>query len=581
MLFLNRLSIICTLLSLFANLSAQNVSFDSGLDTLVTRDFPHYYRSPLDLPINLSGNYGEFRANHFHTGYDMRIGGVVGAKLYAVADGYVSQISVSSGGYGNGIFIDHPNGTTSVYGHLLDFAPAIQNYVKEKQYELQSFSVDISLAPDLFPVTKGDFIGRAGNSGSSGGPHLHFELRNSATHTTLNYSAYSLFPVLDRTPPFLNRLQIYSYSLQSGVPRTALIKTVDLRASSTPIPVSDTFYVAMGAFDRMEGSPMLLSLSTYEVYLDDTKVYKYVKQNVPSNHGRYVNSFLEYSRREEFDQTLLKTWVEPGNVLQHFVESLSQGLLVLSDSLVHQVKIILKDDYGNTSTHRFRVVRDGSIQKTVHPIKGHLSLWAMDNYYESDSLRFYLPFGAIGKNLDLVVERLDAPDTPQVTFFAPVWRIGTPSEPLLKPMRLSMYASVPDSLKEKTTIVSLSKNGSLTSYRGRWSGEYIEVNTYNFGDYTFAFDTIPPVITPRFSDGADLSRSQGLSVRISDNLSGISSFEGYIDGAWALFEYDAKYRLLTYMFDRKRIESGKRHTLELRVTDYCNNTSVLHTEFKW
>jgi len=574
-----------------------STSTSAHFSTSATADLSKYYRSPLDIPISLSGNYGEFRSNHFHTGFDMRVGGVVGAKLYAVADGFIARVSVSSGGYGNGLYIEHPNGTTSVYGHLLDFAPAIQNFVKEKQYERQSFALDLTLTPDLFPVKKGDFIGRAGNSGSSSGPHLHFELRNSATQSTMNATAYAILPVSDFTPPVLNRLQLFSYTCQSGIPRVAHLKSVDLRTSSTPIPVSDTFYLAIGAFDRIEGSPAHLALAKYEVYLDDSKIYTFTKQDVPANHGRYLHSFLQYSMRVEFNQTLLKTWIEPGNVLQSFAESPSQGLVILSDSLVHQIKIVLTDDYQNSSTHRFKVILDSAIEKPTYPIRGQRMLWALDNYYQTPTMRLYLPFGSLGKNIDLCIEHLAPPShslsntpshsssvptsNPNSPFYAPLWRIGTPSEPLLKPMRLSLYAQIPENLKEKAVIVSVSKDGVFSSAGGRWNGDFIETNTYNFGNYTVTIDTIPPRIIPRFSEGANLSNTRQLSFRISDNLSGIHSFEGYIDGAWALFEYDAKTGQLTYNFDKKRIGSGKKHTLELKVTDNCNNQSIYKTEFFW
>jgi len=550
-------------------------------DTLATVEFPRYYRPPLDIPISLSGNYGEFRANHFHTGYDMRIGGVVGARLFAVADGFITRITVSSSGYGNGLYIEHPNGTTSLYGHLLDFAPAIQEYVRTKQYEQQSFSVDLPLFPEQFPVKKGDFVGRAGNSGASGGPHLHFELRNTETQATLNFSAYGLFPITDRTPPVLNRLQFYSFSLQSGIPRTTLLKAVDIRASSHPIPVTDTFYIAMGAYDRMEGSYASLSLSQYEVYLDDVKIYRYTKQNVPANYGRYLNSFLQYDRRVESDYSLLKTWVEPGNLMQNFVETPSQGLFILSDSLVHQIKIALTDDYGNTSTYRYRVTRQSPEKSAVFPIEGKRVIWAIDNYFETDGLTIYLPIGALGKNIDLTVERLEASSIHSSQFYAPFWRIGSPLEPLFRPMRLSIYAQVPEEFKEKALIVSMYKDSSFSAVGGEWHGTCLEANTYNFGVYTVALDTMPPLITPMFSAGADLSRAQRLSFRVSDNLSGIKSYEGFIDGEWALFEYDAKYRLLSYTFDKKRIASRKKHTLALHVTDNCNNVSIFKTDFIW
>ncbi|MCL2501930.1 MAG: M23 family metallopeptidase [Bacteroidales bacterium] len=560
----------------FYPLSAQAQSASN-----VYQDFPTYFRSPLNIPISLSGNYGEFRSNHFHTGYDMRIGGVVGERLFAVADGFVVRISVSPSGYGNALYIEHPNGITSVYGHMLDFAPAIQSYVTEKQYERQSFAVDIPCAPELFPVKQGDFIGRAGNSGASSGPHLHFELRNTQTQCPLNYSAFGLFPVTDRIPPTLTRLQFYGYSLQSGVPRTKLLRAVDLRASSALIPVSDTFYVAMGAYDRKEGSNSFLSLSKYEVYINEEKVYTYKKQGVAAGQGRYLHAFLQYDLRVRHNQSLLKTWVEPGNILQHKVESSSKGLFVLPDTLEHQLKIVLTDDYGNTSTYRYRIAKRAAAQVAPQPLKGRPLIWALDHYYESDSLDIYLPMGALCKNTDFYVAQTKPPQALASRFYAPLWSVGNPEDPLFRPMRLRLRTWLPDSLREKAVVVSVSSSGRYTSIGGQWNGDMLEARTYNFGRYTVAVDTVPPVISAGFKDGADLRGTTRIRFTIRDELSGIKSYQGYINGQWALFVYDAKNSALSYTFDRRRIGSGKRHELELRVTDNCNNVNIYKTSFTW
>jgi len=549
-------------------------------DTIITKNFPAYYRIPLDLPLSLSGNYGEFRSNHFHTGYDMRIGGVVGAKVFAAAEGFISRITVSPGGYGNALYIDHPNGTTTLYGHLLDFASAIQEYVKEKQYEMKSFSVDLSLTPEQFPVEKGDFVGRAGNSGASGGPHLHFEIRNTETQGTMNYSDYGLFPVTDNTPPRLTRLHFWGYSIQAGIPRTALIKAVDIASPPQLIAVSDTFYVAMGALDRMEGSYATLALSAYELYIDDVMVYRYKKKNIPPSMGRYLNSFLQYNYRVKSDQTLLKTWVEPGNMVKNLVETSHHGLFSLADTLTHALKIVIRDDYGNESVYRYLIAKRKSVQMVTMPLQGNAVMWAMDNYYETEDVQLYLPFGALGKNIDFVVKRIEPPLNAGRNLYAPLWRIGSTGEPLLRPMRLAIRAHVPLVYREKAVVVSIDRDGRSASAGGRWNGDFLETNTYNFGDYTVTIDTVPPRITPKFT-GTYLRNVKQIGFYIRDDLSGIKSYEGYIDGVWALFEYDAKYASLYYVFDKKRVGSGKNHQLELMVTDNCNNTVIYKTSFIW
>ena len=544
-------------------------------------DFPAYFRPPMDIPISLSGNYGEFRSNHFHTGFDMRIGGVVGQRLFAVADGYIVRITVSPSGYGNALYLAHPNGTTSLYGHLLDFASVIQDYVAQQQYEQRSFSVDISCTPYQFPVHKGDFVGRAGNSGDSGGPHLHFELRDTETQRPLNYAAYGLFPVTDRTPPTLNRLHFYRYALQSGVPVTNLLKAVNLSAPSSLIAVSDTFYVAMGAYDRMEGSNALLSLAKYEIHIDDQKVYTFEKQHVHSGQGRYLNAFLQYNLKVERNQSLLKSWVEPGNILQSFVETPSQGLFVLPDTLAHQLKIVLIDDYNNVATYRYKIAKRTEKAITPLPLEGRPLIWALDHYYESDSLNLYLPMGALCRNIFFYVEQKPVVDTLCQRFYAPVWSVGRPEDPLFRPMRLRLRTQLPDSLKEKALIVSVRGDGTCSSIGGAWKGDWLEATTYNFGRYTVAVDTVPPKITPLFKEGADLRGTTRIRFTISDELSGIKSYEGTIDGQWALFVYDAKNRTLSYTFDKERIDKGKKHQLSLKVTDNRQNINTLSTSFIW
>ena len=553
-----------------------------AVDSINTSDFASYFRSPLDIDISLSGNYGEFRPNHFHAGYDFRTQGAVGAKLYAVAEGYISRVSVSPGGYGNAVYIVHPNGTTTVYGHLLDFARHIQDYVNQQQYEKKSFAVDLPLPDTLFPVKKGDLIGRTGNSGSSGGPHLHFEVRNTTTQQPLNYSAYGLYPVSDKTPPRLSRLQFYSYTRQAGISRTGLMQSANLGQPNALIPVSDTFYVAIGAYDKMENSNGLLSLALYELYIDDEKIFSFQKKEVPPARTRHVNAVIQYSQQLAHSRSLLKTWLQPGNLLHSHYEAPTKGLFSLPDSLPHVLRMVLTDDYGNQSESTFKVARRAQKNPSRDSLSGRPMFWALPNYYETEGCYVFLPLGALLGNIDFNVRQIAPSSAQDSLFYAPIWQVHEASEALMRPIRLRINASrVPEALRSKALVVSVRENGSYSSVGGKWVGEDLEVNVSQFGRYSVAIDTVPPSITPLFQEKTNMRGVANLRFRIGDRLSGIASYEGYIDGEWVLFSYDAKYGTISYVFDKSRIARNKRHHLELRVRDGCKNERVYTHDFEW
>ncbi|MEG2849232.1 MAG: M23 family metallopeptidase, partial [Bacteroidales bacterium] len=225
------------------------------------------FKYPLNVNMNLSGNYGELRSNHFHGGVDFRIGGVVGAPIYATESGYVSQISVSPSGYGNALYITHANGYVSVYGHMLCFNDSLQAYVRGKQYENEEFKQLITLAPNVFPIAKGEMIGKAGNTGSSGGPHLHFEIRDTA-NVPLNIFARGILNIPDRTPPIINSVVFYGYNKDTGVVRNYYIgKKQGTQPYSSKyqkdgvIKLPSKSYIAIDAIDKQEGTAARLAVN--------------------------------------------------------------------------------------------------------------------------------------------------------------------------------------------------------------------------------------------------------------------------------------------------------------------------------
>ena len=238
------------------------------------------FRYPLDVAMSLSGNYGELRSNHFHGGIDFRVGGVVGAPIYATESGYVSRITIGPSGYGNALYITHPNGYVTVYGHMHCFADEIAAFVREKQYEKESFRQDISLTPEQFPVKKGQFIGKAGNTGSSGGPHLHFEIRDE-NNTNTNAFARGYLNIPDNLPPIFNNILFYGFEHKDGVPESYYIGM----PSNGAIRLPEHSYICIDAVDKQQGTNAKLAVNEYKVFLDDDLIYHFTLGRTRMNAG--------------------------------------------------------------------------------------------------------------------------------------------------------------------------------------------------------------------------------------------------------------------------------------------------------
>lgn len=528
---------------------------------------------PLDVPLSLSGNYGELRGNHFHGGIDFRVGGVVGAPIKATADGYVSKITVSPTGYGNALYITHPNGYVSVHGHLHRYADHIQKFVREYQYEKESFSVTIELGPDKFPVKQGETVGYVGNSGSSGGPHLHFEIRDQEN---LPYDILdrNIVKTTDSTPPVFNRVEFFGYSDVCGVPECRSIT----RPKEGVIRVPRNFYVAIDAVDKMEGTAAKLAVSEYKVYLDGAIKYEFVLGEVPFDESRYINSLIEYSLKSRKGKSFVKSYVEPGNILEYKMWYENDGIMVLDDTLAHKVKIVVSDYKGNSSTKSYTVKRDDSIMPvdTSAVTEGVHMAWYLANVYQKDGLKITLPAASLYRS---VYFKLDTLDT-RVTPYSPVWKIHTPEIPLHTPATVSVDYCGPQELAHKALLAAVRKDGSLSGAGGSVEDGVLTAKLYSFGNYTVAIDTVAPSVNSSFKNGAALQGSR-VSFVIKDKLSGLKDYRVEIDGHWVLAEFDAKNARLNVPLADAKIKRGIMHSLKIVVTDNKGNKKELNRKFHW
>ncbi len=534
------------------------------------------YRVPLNLPVSLSGSYGELRSTHFHSGVDFRVGGVVGAPVYAAREGYISRVTVSPTGYGNAVYINHPDGKTTLYGHLHDFADEIQEWVRSEQYKRKSFSVFLSPPETLFIVNKGDFIGRAGNSGSSGGPHLHFEMRETESQQPVNPLKYADLSVVDNIAPVIQRVNFYSISKYQTLPEKSLLQSFTGVTNNT-VSVTDTFYIAVAGIDRQNNTNARLAVYYYNYYLNGELIFSFSPDSIQSNKGRYINSLVEYSVKENTGQSMVKSWVEPGSGLTQSIYSVNDGLFIIKDDNIHEVKVELIDEHYNTTIRKFRVRRRESTGvKTDYSLVDSTMImpWYLPNRFISEGVRLFIPTGSLYSTIlfDFGYTYSDGNKIVQ---------LHDRSTPLHYPVRLAIEYTMPDEFKEKALIVQVDKNGRYSSAGGRYYRGWIETSISSFGNFTLSLDTIAPVIVPGFTDGQDLRGRDNIRFTISDDLSGISNYEVYIDGKWILTSYDPKNRRLITELKDDVIRRGGKHILEISVTDNRANTNKLKSTFIW
>jgi hypothetical protein len=543
------------------------------------------YTSPVKIPIFLSGSFAELRSNHFHSGIDIKTQGVTGVPVYSVADGYISRIFVSPSGYGLALYINHPNGTTSVYGHLESFRDDIARYVKNIQYERKSFRVDLQVPKEHFPLKQGEFIGRSGNSGSSGGPHLHFEIRDTQTEEPLNPLHYP-FPIKDSTPPRIYSLMITSLNEYGHVDFQAEKKTFPVVftdgkyqiQNNAIIPVYGMVGFAIQANDFFDGSNNRCGVYSIRMFWDGELYYSFKMDRFSFPEGRYINSHTDYEEFIHTKRRFHKTWIDPGNRLRIYDYVRNNGQLRITDGNIHLVRIELKDLHGNTSILDFRVEsKAGQVERTKTPFS-QLLKYEQANRFREENIRIDFPEKTFYDDVEFKWNQKPASEK----FLSDIHVVHRNTVPLHSSARLSIKTEkLEKRLQEKAlliTVDTLTQKNSAAG--GHYDNGWVTGDIRSFGNYAVALDTVPPRIVPlSIRDKSALTESSRIRFRISDDLSGINKITGTFDGKWALFEYDAKTDMITHYFDAERFELGKRHDFVLKVTDNKGNESTYEASF--
>lgn len=532
-----------------------------------------YFRNPMGIPLQLSANFGELRTNHFHMGFDIRTNQRENLPVYAAAEGYISRVKIEKGGFGRAIYITHPNGYTTLYAHLNAFTKPLDDYIKECQYQEEKWEQDKIIPKELFPVTKGQFIAYSGNTGASGGPHLHFEIRDTKTENNLNPWLFNL-GLIDIIPPYLYGLYIYDrrYSTYQvsptriGIKGTKGIYTTTLNEVIITTP---EFSFGITAEDKTNTSPFLFGIYQAELWIDDTLRSAFRLNDFSYTDSRYINGSIDYKMRLTNGRYIQHLSRFPGNNISIFSSGTGSGVIAIQDTIVHNVIIYLKDAAGNTSSLQFKLRYDPS-KKTdlffpsntiaLHPNKeNNIKLDDVEVYFTTNSFYDVVPFVLSGQQ---------PADQSIVSNVHQLHNYTVPVHDSFR-VKLKPAVNIADSLRDRVIMQLVSKNKKV-SVRNDWTGDWMEGKFRELGSVYLIIDTNPPVVRPvGFTNGSNLSKAKSLAVIAHDESGDVESFRAELDGKWLMFSKRSNY--FTYTFDEHCLPGP--HLLKIIVQDVAGNVA--------
>ena len=548
---------------------------------------PADYDFPLrDVAGYYSANFGEMRPNHFHSGTDFKTDGVEGKPVVAVADGYVSRILQSPSGYGLALYVVHPNGTTSVYGHLSRFRSDIAEYVKAERRRLKQSRVDLYCKAGQFTVKRGEEIARSGNTGSSQGPHLHFEIRDSRTGKTFNIIKQGIVTPKDDISPYIMKVHYIEVDTVRGVPvhsrpATYAVHKADnttyRTAQQSPIKVGRKGYFVVETSDRKNDVA-----NTYGVYnlvekIDGKTIFEYRNDGFTFDLSRYCNAVSYYPIQRSSRNEAMRTALLQGGTKYFYPTLVNRGVVTTTAEQTRDVEFLITDDCGNTSTLKFQIVGKAD----ADCFKGEIDQEAYIVEYNhdfadkvDDVLSVVIPKGALYESIAMKMERSDveikADST--VSVLSPAYTIHDADTPLQTSIGVVFSMPIEEALQPYTAMASVAANGRLSYIGGTYRNRRFTARTSTFGTFCLVADRTAPVIRPQFTDGQDCRSRNSISFRLSDNFSGVSTYTATIDGQWVAIDY-ARSRA-TINLSAEGITGGKSHTVQITVKDSCGNTAT-------
>ena len=536
-----------------------------------------YFRSPLDIPLRLAGTFGELRNNHFHAGIDIKTNRRIGLPVYATADGYISRIKVAIWGYGKVIYINHPNGFTSVYAHLNKFGDGIQEYVKSIQYEKKSYETgNIFLKENQIKVTKGQIIGYSGRTGGFVAPHLHYEIRNTKTEKIINPLLFGI-KIQDSIAPKIKKLIAYPMGSDSRINRSLKNQSLSIKKDSlnnyiaNRLSASGKIGFGVNVYDLLGKELNKNGIYSLEMKINGIRHYYHDVETFSFSESKFINLLIDYEYYSKYKSRIQKTFREKENKLSIYKDLIEEGGITINEGLNYQVEIIAKDFTGNSSSLKIPVVglKSESILNQEKDTTAYKIVKKEFQKFSKNGVTIAFPKNSFYKDLFLNFSVNDRIAT-----------IHKPIIPLDKKFTIT-FDSIMYKRSEVNQIYIANMNNKKYPYYmdTRKKSDKIFTTTKTLGKYGLLIDNqIPKIYNSNFKDNDWMSRLRYLTIKISDSQSGIKSYEASIDNEWILMEYDVKKKKLSYDFRDKKLV-GSKHIFKLVVSDNVGNTNTYKSTF--
>lgn len=539
-----------------------------------------YFVKPLDIPASLSGNFGELRPNHYHMGLDFKTNRVENLPVRAAADGYVARVKIEPFGFGRAIYINHPNGLTTVYAHLNAFFPRLEAYVKNQQYKLESWNVYLDIPANLFPVKQSETIAYSGNTGGSQGPHLHFEIRNTASDINLNPILFG-FPIADQVSPVIQRLAIYDRNrgIYEQSPKMISVKKTANGYTTEPKVIkvsSDKISFAISGYDAQSSAPNHNGIFEGLLHYEGAEVIRFTMDSISYNATRYLNAHIDYKTKANGGPYLQHLSVLPGYINSIYSNAAGNGIIHLKKDRIQHLQIAVKDAAGNTATLNFSIQFTPTGNKPASLPSTKMFYPFMINVGEGSSdCEFYI--GEMGLYDSARIGYVRTVSTLPVVVSA-VHTIGEPFIPLQEGLVVRIKPNADFNADKRNSVLVQRFAGTKKEVKkAEWQNGWAVARFNSFGSFQLVLDeTAPEIIPIGFKDGQDLSQASRLLFTVKDDLGAIKNFRAELDGQWLRFTND-KGRNFIYQFDEKC--SPGPHRLKISVEDEAGNTSTQNYTF--
>lgn len=525
------------------------------------------FTPPFDFPITFSGNFGEIRANHFHGGLDFKTGGTIGKPVRALADGYISRIRVT---HGSGYVLDvaYDNGYSTINRHLSAFVGDVARRVEDLQYEKESWEVEITPAPDEYPVKAGQIIALSGNTGYSFGPHLHLDMIETATNEYIDPLPFFMDKVKDKTAPRAEGIMLFPQP-GKGVVEGKQTRRAFPAHPTKPITAWGLIGAGIRAYDYMDGVQNKYGVKTVILEVDGEEVFRSTVDRFAYEENRYINSWTHGQ--------YMKSFIEPGNRLRMLQASNgNRGLVEINEERPYRFVYTLSDALGNTSKVRFTVQGQKTTISPVEHREKYALKWDKVNYLQEPGLELVIPKGMLYD--DVLLNYSVRADSGDIAF---TYQLNDTRIPMhgACDLRIGLRRRPVEDMA-KYYVAGVTARGGKYRIGGKYEDGVMKVRIRDLGTYTVAVDTVPPVITPL--NQAQWGRTGKIIFKAKDKETGINTYRGTIDGKYALFgKPNSISGNLVCELDPKHVEKGGKHVVEMTVTDGCGNRTTEQFEFVW